>query len=135
MGQQSIEGFLKPPSTSKKRPREDDLANQTYGGASSSILDKGSLDNAAYLCRRCGKSIQLPKTSGDQSLSSDHEDALAKVKLEHDDFHFAQDLASEGKPHSTISVSKSGNAVGATKPGKRRKPPPEPKGIEKFFRK
>ncbi|KAI0308763.1 hypothetical protein OF83DRAFT_1296428 [Amylostereum chailletii] len=88
LGQQSIEGFFPSGSSSKpssrveepkrKRPEED-----------------GEVDPAAsrsFLCSRCQKRIAL---SADEACGD--EDAMAAVlvrkRVEHDDFHFAQDLS------------------------------------------
>lgn len=143
-GQTSIDGFLKPPSSSsKKRPREPDgVANKAIpdGSAIASAGDTEHLNDgtsqaagSSYACGRCGKSFQVI-TTDDQSTSTDNQTIqhrLAKAKLEHEDFHFAQDLANEGNTRSTITVS----SKPTTKPPKKRKVAPEPKGIEKFFRK
>jgi DNA polymerase eta len=63
--------------------------------------------------------------------AEDQEALFLKAKMEHDDFHFAQDLAKEGNPRSVISVTKNTTP----KPAKKRKLSPDPKGIERFFRK
>jgi DNA polymerase eta len=145
-GQQSIEGFLKPLSN-KKRPRDPDTDTDIQdrdppdgivgASATGSLLDNSTSHqtsfNLSYDCSRCGKSIRLP--TADHS-SEDQEKLILKVKMEHDDFHFAQDLAKEGNFRSIISVSEITQVKAkATKPAKKRKPSPEPKGIEKFFRK
>ncbi|KAF9561965.1 DNA/RNA polymerase [Agrocybe pediades] len=144
-GQRSIEGFLKPvSSSSKKRSREPDGVNDK--------TDKPAVDGTAgdiellndatsqavglsYVCSRCGKTIQVTAIDDQSSSTStgDHSNhvRLAKARMEHDDFHFAQDLAKEGSSSSTITVS----SKPTTKPSKKRKTAPEPKGIEKFFRK
>lgn len=139
-GQQSIEGFLNPLSTSKKRGRypvtDTDVQAQDSreGIGGGQAIESRLLDNStshsplSYACTRCGELIQLQ--TADHS-DEDQEDLFLKAKVEHDDFHFAQDLAKEGKPRSIISVSKKTTP----KPTKKRKLSPEPKGIERFFRK
>jgi len=140
-GQQSIEGFLKPLSTSKKRERypitDTDVQTRDpqdgLGGGQateSRLLDNNTSHSPSlsYACARCGELIQLQTV--DHS-SEDQEGLFLKAKVEHDDFHFAQDLAKEGNPRSIISVSKKTTP----KPTKKRKLSPEPKGIERFFRK
>ncbi|KAF8199658.1 hypothetical protein BJ912DRAFT_1020231 [Pholiota molesta] len=110
-GQSTIEGFLKPAS-SKKRAR-----------------DFPDLSELSFICSRCGKKITVP-TIEYPNGNGNQEDILMKAKMEHDDFHFAQDLAHDGQPQTTSSEPKA-----KSKPMKKRKVPPEPKGIEKFFRK
>ncbi|KAF8150755.1 hypothetical protein B0H34DRAFT_151100 [Crassisporium funariophilum] len=141
-GQRSIEGFLKPVSTSKRaRESEDESdqhARQPPDGMGSlttghnELLDNEEAGHAfppSYTCPRCGKRFQ-GSGSTDRPVE-DQESALAREKLEHVDFHFAQDLANEGKPRKLISASEKTTS----KASKRRKGPTEPKGIEKFFRK
>lgn len=160
-GQQSIADFLrKPASSSKKRPR-DDTADATLSGGHTpnqaaatpvSGSDGGAHHDqppdgltVSYSCARCGKSFKIRPT--DQT-SGDQEELLMKAKLEHDDYHFAQDLARESgparpaitadsKPPSSSSGKPKSKPKSVTaKPAKKRKPtPPEPKGIEKFFKK
>lgn len=134
-GQQTIEEFLKP-SSSKKRLPDQEL--EIFPGAEigEESDTKMGAENVIYTCPRCGKSIYSPAQAdvweGGQDGIIDP-DYIAKVKLEHEDFHFAQDLANEGKPQSVISVSSKSPRV-APSTAKRRKPPSEPNGIEKFFR-
>ena len=125
-GQRSIELFMKPDST--KRLREEANA-PTHNEAAASLHgdDLLLLDDR---CSRCGKIFQHPSTK--QSLD-DQETELAKAKMEHSDYHFAQDLTAEGPIRSVISASKSATSI--LKPSKRPKRSTEPKGIEKFFRK
>ena len=142
-GQQSIEGFLNTLSTSKKRGRDsitdtDVQAQDPRDGiGGGQAIDSRLLDNTnntshspslSYACARCGQLIQLQ--TADHSVE-DQEGLFLKAKVEHDDFHFAQDLAKEGNPRSIISVSQKMTP----KPAKKRKLSPEPKGIERFFRK
>jgi DNA polymerase eta len=122
-GQRSIELFLKPDST--KRSREE--ANAPTHNEAAVSLHGEDLDDR---CSRCGKIFQHSSTN--QSLD-DQETELAKAKMEHSDYHFAQDLTAEGPSHSVLSSSKP--AASNLKPSKRPKRSEEPKGIEKFFRK
>ncbi|KAF8968026.1 DNA polymerase eta [Flammula alnicola] len=140
-GQRSIEGFLKPTS-SKKRPRDssEPYTDSQHGhplGETETVSTGGDLTvlnnnttgvGLSYACSRCGKTFQL--RTAHQSIQ-DQQGLLLKAKLEHDDFHFAQDLAKQDEPRSVISASKKPTA----KATKKRKAPPEPRGIEKFFRK
>ncbi|KAJ3516139.1 hypothetical protein NLJ89_g1316 [Agrocybe chaxingu] len=151
-GQQTIEGFLKPPSSTKKRMREPEI------DLNSRVRDSLEIDgndpcppdggketpddttavqalSKSYTCPRCGKTFQIPAVDRDNEDEGSEDQLLAKVQGEHEDFHFAQDLANEGKPHSIITASQRAEAATASKPRKKQKPPPEPRGIEKFFRK
>lgn len=127
-GQRSIELFLKPDST--KRSREANAP--THNEAAASLHTMHSDDSLLLddRCSRCGKIFQHSSTN--QSLD-DQETELAKAKMEHSDYHFAQDLTAEGPSQSAISASKP--ATSNLKPSKRPRRSTEPKGIEKFFRK
>lgn len=130
-GQRTIEGFLLP-SSSKKR-----LQDEGFDDPRESAEEKGvSETKATYFCRRCGESF-CSQAQADLSADEDHitdPNYIAKAKLEHEDFHFAQDLANEGKLDPVIS-SKSSRLPSGSSSAKRRKPPSKPNGIEKFFRK
>ncbi|KAF9470913.1 DNA/RNA polymerase [Pholiota conissans] len=132
-GQSSIEGFLKPVS-SKKRPRDSPEVNiDSHHGGPNSDKTHPNNDNSSkfsYICSRCGMDIAVPTTED----SNDHDDIFTKAKMEHDDFHFAQDLAHDSQPKKIVATS-SKAAISESKPTKKRKSPPGPKGIEKFFRK
>ena len=123
-GQRSIEVFMKPASSKRSR----DEANAPAHDAASFVGDDPlSIDdrNSPYSCSRCGKIFHHPNTN--QSLD-DQETELSKAKMEHSDYHFAQDLTAEGPSRSVISASN-------LKTSKRPKRSTEPKGIERFFRK
>jgi DNA polymerase eta len=135
-GQQTIEEFLRP-SSSKKRPPDGEHVNPREPKTGAVNAETGADDlNATYICPRCGKSFYLP---ADASISEEGPDGIidpeyiAKVKLEHEDFHFAQDLANEGRSRSVISVS-SKLSPSSSSSAKRRKPRSDSRGIEKFFR-
>ena len=123
-GQRSIELFLKPDSTKRSR-EEANAPTEAYEAAAS--LHGDDLDDR---CSRCGKIFQHSSTN--QSLD-DQETELAKAKMEHSDYHFAQDLTAEGLSDSIISAPKP--ATSNLKQSKRPKRSTEPKGIEIFFRK
>ncbi|KDR78895.1 hypothetical protein GALMADRAFT_224148 [Galerina marginata CBS 339.88] len=146
-GQRSIEGFLKPASTSsKKRPRDGDdsinlqdqlephdrMATSSAGNNEHHDLVNYSPQELSYGCARCEKTFRVPTVNQSSFNHQDIQDQLAKAKMEHDDFHFAQDLANQGKPRSVISVSEKARKTSSKK---RKSAPEEPKGIEKFFRK
>ena len=128
-GQRSIEVFLKPASTKRSleeanAPEQNEAAT-SFDGNNFMLLDDRMLPNT---CSRCGKIFRSSSTN--QSMD-DQETELAKAKMEHSDYHFAQDLTAEGP--SVISASKP--VTSNSKTSKRPKRSTEPKGIEKFFRK
>jgi DNA polymerase eta len=128
-GQQTIERFLKPPSPPQKR---------LYGGESPNTLedeegaDEGRVeDKTAYRCPRCGKTFRLDDVEI-PSLEEQNGDILGymnKVKLEHEDYHFAQDLANESEvQNGKATTSNNSNHK------KRKKAQSKLGGIEKFFK-
>lgn len=143
-GQRSLEGFLNTGGLAKqqihsKRPRADDFVEGTtkigpYGDGSISrssddgvVSRKTDLENpdprsnsneigqASYICPRCGKHMQTRAVT-----SSEAEVALEMLRMEHSDYHFAQDLAKEQRSVSPPRKKKKTKQV-------------EAKGIEKFF--
>jgi DNA polymerase eta len=134
-GQRSIEVFLKPASAKRSREEANALFNEAAGSfrGDDPVLPNDQMRRSLplpYTCPRCGKIFQYSRTN---QSSNDQEAELAKVKMEHSDYHFAQDLATEGPSRSVTSASKptTSNSI----PSKRLKRSTEPKGIEKFFRK
>jgi DNA polymerase eta len=117
-GQKTIEGFLKP--TSKRSRDEDENVDAPLPQELGESLE---LDDATFfVCRRCEKRISLPQRYSGES--TDNAKALVTMRLEHDDFHFAQDLATTaGNDHQTQR---------ATKPHKKKRQE-KPEGIAKFF--
>ena len=127
-GQQTIEGFFKTPETmrpkpntsgavSLKRSREtcDDTLPRTE-----LLAEEMDTFATSFTCQRCGKHMGLTKEFIDDNVEeADRERALTSLKVEHDDFHFAQDLSVDILPP-------------ANKKGKKKK---EPEGIAKFFTK
>jgi len=107
-GQTSIEGFFKAPSA--KRSRDAEAVIDFHGG------DKG----LTHTCGRCGK-----------TFSCATEEELEKTRLEHDDFHFAQDLAKES--YQPITAPPKPKASAAKQPAAKKQKRVE--GIERFFRK
>ncbi|TRM64775.1 hypothetical protein BD626DRAFT_567650 [Schizophyllum amplum] len=141
-GQQSISGFFsnakpassagKPSSSSGKlgsaagnssgstgkRAREDDDTSEALHPKEAIDVDALAAD-AAFECARCRKSIALPYRPDD---AEDRASALAALRLEHDDFHFAQDLA-KGERTPVVQTDRA----------KKRKKTAKKEGIEKFF--
>jgi DNA polymerase eta len=121
MGQKSIEGFLRGGSSSglKRLRGGNDNGLQSGAGFSTgsgdAIAESGSSTSIAFTCMRCGERVTwVPNDYKHEGRA----EALAVLRIEHDDFHFAQDLAK--MPEGKHSPEKK----------KRKK---EPQGIAKFF--
>jgi DNA polymerase eta len=130
-GQKSIEGFFasRQPEGSRegsvaagvKRGREDERAS------GEDVVEEGSSDQTSYRCPRCGKRIAIdPAVLESSTAEFDRSDALNAIKLEHEDFHFAQDL-SRGDSMSPEKKKVKGSGIGK---GKKKD---EAKGIAKYF--
>lgn len=139
-GQKSIEGFLKT-GLGSKRPREDDDRLSPRRPTTEFITENPCVENTentgnitqvqnlatpiSFTCGRCSKRISLPENFSNNNVEENTRmEALAVIRMEHNDFHFAQDLSRA--PHDTGS---SDSPVRAAKK-KRQK---EPQGIAKFF--
>ena len=125
-GQQSIEGFfrpgtgIKPPSSSDSDRHDSD--RQRYnahrlkrqrgaeggGGSPPEIHEIDREPTVSFVCSRCRKRIEIelgddvegePEEEPEERRAS----ALARLRLEHDDFHMAEDLS---------KMPESGNAGG-----------------------
>ncbi|KAJ3557229.1 hypothetical protein NM688_g1585 [Phlebia brevispora] len=169
----------KPPSGVKRKRPSSSLRDDTnsekpdlaYAGsvdvdvekrATSAITPSSVL---SFVCDRCGKHISLPDsvihsgdngsdggTTSEAAIREEAQARLARLRSEHDDFHFAQDLdqnghksdnKSNGNKRRTIRPNESSSATGQQNTGKRRKKPSprnstekdgkEPKGIARFF--
>ena len=136
-GQQTIERFLKPPSSPRKRLYGGEILNtrnfEDEEGAGSGVANEGRMeDKSAYKCPRCGKTFHLPDGVEIPSLEEQNGDILGymnKVKLEHEDYHYARDLANESEvQNGKATTSNNSNHK------KRKKPQSKPGGIEKFFK-
>ncbi|KAI0050439.1 DNA/RNA polymerase [Auriscalpium vulgare] len=148
-GQKSIEGFFrsssKPPSWGPsvypKRKREptpggsahepeteteDTTSVATAPVAMRDAAASSDKDNGAYVCPRCHRRIDTePAGVGDPSS-----EALARARLEHEDFHFAEDLAKDDGGGGLRPTSP------RSRPAKRKKagrPKKGEEGIAKFF--
>lgn len=139
-GQQNIEGFFKTPngpqvSSSLKRPREEDedLLPQLSLPEDS---DRGATPvptaASSFTCSKCGKVIAVAPSAEEVVLDDDRARALDRLRMEHDDFHFARDLAKESTGRPPIRSSDSGGSSGIKR---KKKPGKEPEGIAKFFAK
>ncbi|KAG5645533.1 hypothetical protein DXG03_005808 [Asterophora parasitica] len=158
VGQRSIEGFFKAGQSGKRQRDDDEDDRDEFGRAfvddgiadegndiattSDTILAQGNTPAVSFVCPRCGKRISCHSQT---MPSADQEDQLAAFRLEHDDFHFAQDLAKESTGGLVISGPSKGTPVGAVKghmgpsntsPKKKKRRKERPAmGIEKFFKK
>lgn len=134
-GQRGIEAFLVSPTKKRQRDEDVDHSTQSAGLVPHGVLDKQevmtdeqvpaqdqSVLSDSFICIRCGNTIRLPHNFVGETT----EDALAVLRVEHEDFHFAQDLAKGSPNASPIKTSKNKRS----KTTKKRK---EPQGIEKFF--
>lgn len=131
-GQQTIEGFLKPSSSSKKRfyggEILDTRASEEEEEIGSGVTDDGIMvDKAAYKCPRCGKTFHLPDGVRLSTLEGDILNHMNKIILEHEDYHYAQDLANESGVQNEGTPSNNPNYK------KRKKHQSKPGGIERFF--
>jgi DNA polymerase eta len=101
VGQQSIEGFFRPGTSTKSRSSPDRDGNETQrekrpretedgGGSSDDILEIEPESTASFVCPRCHKRIEVEL--GDNG-EEDLEQRRAKALMEHGDFHVAEDLS------------------------------------------
>ncbi|KIJ66644.1 hypothetical protein HYDPIDRAFT_149468 [Hydnomerulius pinastri MD-312] len=105
MGQQSIESFFKSKEAQRpilKRPRSDsdglpaDVRDEGGLSRSATVAPRSTLSSTSFVCDRCGKRIALRDDQVNQS-EEHRAAALAALRVEHDDFHFAQDLANDAE--------------------------------------
>ena len=113
-GQQSIEGFFRPGTSTMRHSSPDTDGNDTRRvhsekrqrkaeageGSSDDILE---IEPASFVCRRCHKRIEVQL--GDDGVEG-LEQRRAKALMEHDDFHVAEDLSKT--PDDGISVGSRG---------------------------
>lgn len=124
MGQKSIEGFFTTrdvQQTSLKRSREEDEPLVSPENTKLTLPESSYVEAVSFQCTRCRKMITLRE---DQATGGPNEVAqrLATLRSEHDDFHFAQDLANSND--GSVPVPRGSSP-------KRKKA--EPKGIARFF--
>lgn len=130
MGQKTITGFL-------KRRGEDDEPPHPNAGADRQEVAPADLDDdpfndsntdsLSFTCARCGKRISAPSHP---TSAMEKETQLAVLKVEHDDYHFAQDLAKDTDNIIPVSAPSS---KGPPKRKKQKVSEAKPVGIEKFF--
>ncbi len=101
-GQQSIEGFFKPGTSTKSRTSDVDgddkqrthrekrqRETEGSGGSSDDILEIDREDTSSLVCPRCHNSIEVELGGDGDGL----EQRRAKALMEHSDFHVAEDLS------------------------------------------
>ena len=98
--QRGIEGFLsKAPSTPSKRKRKANSDDEEEADEVIPLPSHGELeprpDIDYFVCDRCEKRMGLPQElMGASELDEDiKRDVLRSLRVEHQDFHFAQDLS------------------------------------------
>ncbi|CAL1716039.1 unnamed protein product [Somion occarium] len=142
-GQRNIEGFFKPRSSDDRLVQAVKRKRNSSAGASRPISIARTADGQAskiessrfnsFMCERCGRRVAL--TDELHSLDDDiKQEALASLRVEHDDFHFAQDLAKEShsdSPKRAIRPQSSTSSTAKPPPKKKRKS--QEKGIARFF--
>lgn len=139
-GQKSIEGFLKQTSANspKKRPRDESMADLTVDPCSKTIIDNDQDEHRSsgydlfYSCPRCKKVLNLPANL--ENAGHDiQQRALTNIQLEHQDFHFAEDLMKESEgPSSPVKVALKETGF---KPGPSKKRRKVSQGLDKYFAK
>lgn len=149
-GQRSIDAFLKPPSTSAgaqstdgpvKRKRDSEEA---VDGPERDVVRRKSHDdrpavtpdNATYfVCDKCSKRISLPRDLIDGGLEDAiREEALEALRVEHTDFHYAQELSRQLSSSGAPLKFRPSSAERAQPPANsKKKRPKEREGIAKFF--
>ena|ERR1700722_17066279 len=96
-GQKTIEGFFKTGDHKRSREfdgTEDPQSNDTRAESTATIGDLVD-GGISFTCPRCSRRISLANNAVPEGFQGDSGDieALEKLKMEHADFHFAQDLA------------------------------------------
>lgn len=147
-GQQNIEGFFqagpsKPVSRSDtgsaagiKRKRRASTDPQQHSPLDvGRELDEQHSTSSPYVCPRCHKRIRL-----EEDVPDGREAALTRLRMEHDDFHLAQDLSRAVEPGNSSHTGSEGLRIQDQPPGKQRKKKKEGKtkgkggqGIAEFF--
>lgn len=121
-GQKSIEGFFAGASASEKRKAVMMTADQESGRSKKQAREAGGGRASmvvSYHCERCSRPLRE-----EVQAAEDRDVILERLKTEHNDFHFAQDLAKQ----DGMILPGSGSKSAAKKKSKQ-----ESKGIAKFF--
>ncbi|KAI0926251.1 hypothetical protein AcV5_008760 [Taiwanofungus camphoratus] len=146
-GQQGIEGFFTTrtlPDELQRSAREggvkrkiDSLNDPAEGPrANIGIGDDGGYSNAlagistSFLCERCGKRVNLPDSLSDAGIGDEVRiEALEALRVEHDDFHLAQQLAKQLASNGSPQAIRAFDRPVQKKAKKQR----APEGIAKFL--
>ena len=141
-GQKSIEGFFQPGTSTSDPPRNDPLRadrkrrREDSAGAPVDLSETPRVYREEkamipFVCPRCHSRIELESTNDAHGDS----EALSRLRIEHSDFHLAEDLSKMAN-HGDGDVG-SGARIRAVEKlhiaqTKRKKQPPDD-GIAKFF--
>lgn len=113
-GQQNIEGFFG--SRKRKRTEEEDVEK--------ALDDAHDVGFSEFTCERCSKNIKIPWGGKEEEMQAQ------AIRVEHEDFHFAMDLA-KSADMATAAPSKRPDSRSKTTAASSK---PQGKGIEKFFK-
>ncbi len=142
-------GESTPPNVHELETNDSD-ANRTFGDQSEDSVPSAPVEDVgtssssklSFICDRCGKRIALPEGFGNEADLGDDimDETITALRLEHDDFHFAQDLEKQGsRPRQVIKPQdkkrKSSPRARKKKAQELRPTEPEAKGIARFFTK
>ncbi|TFY58395.1 hypothetical protein EVJ58_g6445 [Rhodofomes roseus] len=131
VGQRSIDAFLKPTLTSKEaRDARRDLVRRKSGSDGEAVPDRATY----FVCNECGKRISLPgDLVGDGLEEVIVKEALEALRVEHTDFHYAQELSKElGDSVGSPRKFRPSSGEQTQQETKKRKPK-QSGGIAKFF--
>ncbi|KAI6122165.1 hypothetical protein EDD16DRAFT_1782340, partial [Pisolithus croceorrhizus] len=126
-GQQSIDAFFTTKDVQRqplKRSRDNEKLSPKRAECDvRDVQEKKERSRTSFVCDRC--QIRLALRDDQLDLSDDERArALATLRQEHQDFHFAQDLEDGSLPQKTGSTSR---------PASKRGRGAEPRGIARFF--
>ncbi|TFK91388.1 DNA/RNA polymerase [Polyporus arcularius HHB13444] len=146
----------RPSNGAKARKRSDE--DRPAGNATAAERDHTPSNSSkpstrdqrySFICDKCHKRIWLENAplaalsgsdaAGDAGAGSDgddaiRDDALAALRLEHADFHFAQELAAAGDDDAPKRIIRPADKPSSATSKKRKKKPAD-EGIAKFFQK
>lgn len=144
----------KPPSALKrkrsasptKEPRQSDLQDEAVSSARPSAINERD-EQFSFVCERCGQRVWLGDADAARDVDADgrqehagafdaiREEALAALRLEHADFHFAQELAASADENVPKRVIRPVDRPAPAAKKKKSKKKSGEEGIAKFFSK